>query len=129
MPPCAMYEIPGSVLGGFGWPVNAAANQAQAFLSPQNGAFDSSGMIEQVNPLEPGRTSMVIFFAASIRTIAAFAEIAAGAPPWAAWMDCGAVIIAAWAGTSAGSSSAGTSPVQHAGSRRLLPPREGLGTA
>src|SRR6266550_6935750 len=98
MPPCAMYEIPGSVLGGFGWPVNAAANQAQAFLSPQNGAFDSSGMSEQVNPFEPGRTSAVVFFAASMRAIAALLEIAAGAPAWAARMNCASLVAAAvWA--------------------------------
>src|SRR6266571_4453126 len=80
-----MYDTPGSVFGGLGWPVKAAATQAQAFLSPQKGEL-SSGRSPHVNPLVPARSSVTAFFLTSIRATAALAEIEAGAPPCAALM-------------------------------------------
>src|SRR5579884_3228796 len=72
--------MPGSVLGGLGCPVNAATNHAHACLSPQNGALVPSGSTLHVKPFEPARSSVVVFFFGSIRTTAARAEMAAGAP-------------------------------------------------
>src|SRR5260370_20139787 len=67
-----------------------------------------SGMTLHVKPFAPARSSVTVFLLGSMRAIAAFAEIAAGAPFSARLMNC-ALLMPPWARPRDGTSSVPTS--------------------